>query len=70
MSSKYKIMFNHRSSMTADSKKAAEQLVANEMRQPRMFRVKVDDGEYFYRSKADADRDADGSRAFAVINAE
>ena len=73
--SKYTIGFQHTSNKTADSREEALRIVRIEARQqvrfgamPRLRHVEGCDGTYIYLSAADAKRDADGSRAFAVVS--
>lgn len=72
---KYQIGFNHTSPKHASSKREALRLVRIEARickrfgsAPRLRHVDGCDGLYLYASAEDARRDADGSRAFAVIS--
>ncbi len=72
---KYTIGFNHTSRKTATSKAAALRIVRTEARvekrfgaAPRLRHVDGCDGTYIYLSAADAKRDCDGTRAFAVIS--
>lgn len=72
---KYQIGFNHTSPKRASSKREALRLVKIEARicqrfgaAPRLRHVDGNDGLYLYLSAEDARRDADGSRAFAVVS--
>lgn len=73
--SKYTIGFNHTSTKPASSLVEAKRIVRVEARvqkrfgaSPRLRYVEGCDGTYIYTSVGDARRDADGSRAFAVIS--
>ena len=63
----YEIRYNHRSTQTATSKEAALRMARKEANTARFVHVQCDDGLYLYRSAEDKERDADGSRAYAVI---
>ena len=76
MKNSYKIGFNHTSPKYASSRAEARQIVKIEARAetrfgsaPRLRHVDGCDGEYIYTSTEALKRDADGSRAFAVISA-
>ena len=63
----YRIRYQHTSSATATSRKAALQAVRSELRVSRLSLYSATDGLYCWRSRADQIADGDGSRAAAVI---
>ena len=63
----YRIRYQHTSSATATSRKAALRAVRAELRVSRLSLYSAADGLYCWRRRADQLADCDGSRAAAVI---